>query len=398
MVYPHLKISFSNSFFHVRATKSPIGTSHFLVVLAIFLLFSNLASAQFKPFPFKPSHKKWEDGKLTWNDFLAKPMAVSPLGSELIYYFFYKPEKVKTRDTTFYKLRVYAFIDRNQCWAHDTAKTETNLKGNQVIFNIIELHRRKVENRLVLTDNNNVAANAFQEQYRLLRETIARFVVETKAGKDSARLNAWFARSYRQVDSVKVRLPGFAPGKFGYGMHAGYGKANVTGKLANNFTGFSGIAFGFDLGYKELLFFLTGDVGSGKTIRDYQGNYHWPADLDVNLLQLSGALGYPVLNAAHWRIVPFAGPALVGITPNVAAGDAYKDQSIQQSTVAFGLQLDWKYKNQVNFMPVGGRSLSDYGLRMRFIYYPVEFAQNLNGSTYNISLSAYFHTRQFKLK
>src|SRR5690606_4994055 len=152
-------------------------------------------SAQFKPFKLEPFHKKWEEGKLTWNDFQGKPMEVSPMNSELIYYFFYKPEKIKTRDTTYYKLRAYAFIDRKQSWAHDTARTENDLKGNQILFNQIEFHRRNLENRLLLIEKIKDAPPVYNEAFRQIREANSRILVETKAGHDTAQVNAWLAKT-----------------------------------------------------------------------------------------------------------------------------------------------------------------------------------------------------------
>src|SRR5690606_1415147 len=124
-----------------------------------------------------------------------------------------------------------AFIDRKQSWAHDTARTENDLKGNQILFNQIEFHRRNLENRLLLIEKIKDAPPVYNEAFRQIREANSRILVETKAGHDTAQVNAWLAKTYRQLDSVKTPLPTFKLRNFGIGMHMGYKKAMVNGKL-----------------------------------------------------------------------------------------------------------------------------------------------------------------------
>lgn len=366
--------------------------------LLVFILFLSgiPAFSQIKTLQFNENQKQWAAGKLTWNDFQGKPMPVAPTGSELIYFFYYQPEKVKTADTVFFRLRTIAFIDRQQSWVQDSAKTDLQLKFNQAIFNTLEWHRRKLENRfLKVFEPQKEAPELFNAENRIFRETVARLSVETRNGNDEAKVNNWLIRSYQKLDSIDTgRLPGFQVANFGMSAQIGYEQTNLAGEIGSTFTGFSGVTFGSTYQFKNLVLFINMNGASGKTTAVYEEMYQWPEGINIYMNQFSAAAGYQLLDAPHWRLTPFAGPTTVIISPKKDAGESYRNQEIQDNTMIYGLQLDWKIRNQVSLIPVNARSaVLDHGIRTRFTVCPLEFTPAFNGAVFNVSFSIYGNMR-----
>ena len=372
----------------------------FLAFVPFFFLFYS-AFAQLKPYQVNENFKKWDDGKLTWNDFQRQPLAVAPVGSDFIYSYHYQPEKIKSPDTNYIKLRAIFLFNRKESWAHDSVKTDLNLKYNQLFFNVLEWHRRTFENRFSESTQPLAVHDLLNDQLRLLRDETARLAVATRNGRHEIKVDSALSRSYQKLDSVKItdKLPSFRVKNFGYGVHMGYGQANLAGDLGNAFDKFSGLAFGVDFHYKAFTLFLTADAGSGKTTAENTGKYQWPDGVPINLTQFSAALGLPMLQTSHWRIVPFTGPARLILGPNRTADEQFKGQGFEKNTMAFGLQVDWKMRNTLSLILSGSDNLMyDYGLRTRFILYPVEKFGNLNGGVYNISMSLFVNSRFLKFR
>lgn len=370
--------------------------------VGIFLFLTPTAFAQkVKPKKSSENLKQWKEGKLTWNDFQRKPPEVAPTGSEFIFTYYYQPEKVRTADTSFYKVRAIFGFNRQESWAHDSVKTDLNLNYNQVFFNTLEWHRRALENRFLKLTDRKAAPDLLSDQNRLMRDEVAKLAVITKNGRDESIVNKALTASFQKLDSIKTseQLPPFRVRKFGYGVHFGLGQANLVGDLRNGYDNFLGLALGLDFHYKALAFFLTTNIGSGETTGSNVGKYKWPAGLPVNLAQVSAAFGLPILNTTHWRMMPFAGPARLSLGPDGGTDEIYQNQRLAVNTMAYGLQVDWKIRNALSLILTGADNLIyDYGLRTQFIYYPVKEINGLNGGIYNVSMSFFLNNRFIQFK
>ncbi|MFC5269327.1 hypothetical protein [Adhaeribacter terreus] len=370
-------------------------------IIVPFLLLAKPVCAQFKPLELGPSYKKWEDGPLSLSDFKGKPLAVAPMGSEFLYSIFYKAEKEKIGDSTVLILGVTAFMDREQSWIHDSVKTDLTLKFNQAIFNYLEFHERILQQKLMSIQHINEAPNLAQQELRAFRELMARYQVETNKGWKEKEVNSWLHRSYQQLDSVeKIKLPAFRISNFGMGLHYSLNHSSLGGDLNKIFSNALGFGFGFDFSFKNAVVFLNPNVGYGKLEKAYTGVYDWPDGLNYGLVQVGAGFGVTVLDNAKWRITPFAGPAFVSFSVDDKANpERYDKQYLTDNTYNLGVNIDWKLRHQLSFIPsLFGREKSDYGIRTRFIMYPVQYAGNLNGSVYNLSFAFYLNGRFIKLK
>ena len=373
----------------------------YLFSLVAFLLLSTSVFAQYKPLQLGPAYKKWEEGPLSLSDFKGKPLAVAPLGSEFLYSMYYKAEKEKGRDTTTLLIKVTTFMDREQSWIHDSAKNELTVKFNQVIFNYLELHERILQQKLLSIQHVNQAPELAQQELKAFRAIMARYQVETKNGWNEKQVNAWLHQSYQQLDWVeKQPWPAFKESNFGMGLHYSINHASLSGKLSETFGNGLGFGFGFDFSFKNAVVFLNPNVNYGKMKQAYNGNYNWPDGLNYGLVQVGAGFGLTLLDNARWRITPFAGPAFVSFSAQDKTNpERYKEQYLDDNTYQLGVNIDWKLRHQLSFIPtIFGREKSDYGVRTRFIMYPVKDAGNLSGNVYNLSLGFYLNGRFIKLQ
>jgi hypothetical protein len=89
------------------------------------------------------NQKNWRDGKLSWLDFSEKETNQGV--SELKYFLGYKADKLKFGDTTVFRIKAEAYMDKKLSWINPAFKEEQYLRFNQVIFDIIEIHRRRLQ-------------------------------------------------------------------------------------------------------------------------------------------------------------------------------------------------------------------------------------------------------------
>ena len=90
--------------------------------------------------------REWSQGKLTWDDFKE---GKSELHESQISYFAYSflffPERQMFENALVVRNVARAHMDRNLSWVNPEYKTEQLLRYNQVIFDIVELYRRKLQ-------------------------------------------------------------------------------------------------------------------------------------------------------------------------------------------------------------------------------------------------------------
>jgi hypothetical protein len=148
--------------------------------------------------------KYWDSGKLSWRDFKIKEDTINGFGLE--YHIETKVEDYKKERITIRREVAKVYLLRHQLWVHSSQKTDENLKYLQLLFDIGELHRKKLQQVL---DSNipkaDVDLNYLELQQQFYQRT-EQFKAETQKGKNIEEVKKWASIIHRESSGIKLKV------------------------------------------------------------------------------------------------------------------------------------------------------------------------------------------------
>ena len=258
---------------------------------------------------------QWKMGPLTWNDF-SHNSAIGSKCSHLEYYMGIQGSMDKHDGVKYLHPAVTAFMSPEFSWADTHYRTPQLLAYHQCAFDLVELHRRQLENYIM--DGRSTFLEIINPDQLLdntmlrVGEEIARLESETQEGRDSASLSQWQARVRRQLDSMpvyKFNSHCDAPFRWGFSFDLGY---SFIGGGLHDYLG-NGFAMGVtgDMGIRRHFFTTALSIGGSRCRQDMlhvsrEIDDLYPTD-DVFHLDFYMAYGYAVVDNARMRLTPFVG-------------------------------------------------------------------------------------------
>ena len=257
----------------------------------------------------------WKMGPLTWNDF-SPNNAIGSQYSHLEYFMGIQGGVDKRNGVTYLHPSVGAFMSSGYSWADPRYRTPQLLAYHQCAFDLVELHRRRLENYIMDGKANLlelVDPDLMLDKTMLLAgEEIARLKAETLEGRDSTRLRQWQDSVRHQLDSIpqhSFTTHHDAPMRWGLTFDGGY---TYVGGGLHDYLG-NGLIFGFigEVGYRHHFVSLTCAMGGSRCLDTM---YHINSAINtlypgyrVSHFDFYMAYGYAVVDNARIRLVPFVG-------------------------------------------------------------------------------------------
>ncbi|MCD4695712.1 MAG: hypothetical protein K8S16_05665 [Bacteroidales bacterium] len=371
--------------------------NRFLLATLLFL-FAVIISYSQEP---ETNRKTWQDGKLTWDDFRGKPYYNLSQESGFEYIFGYINEKHKQNDTIILRLKAYAWFLMDESWVLPSAKSDIHLQYNQVIFNMVEVQRRKFQNAMINAKSNIEADELFHIYLKKLNQGIEDFEYESSAGNKYYIIQRKQEEIKRELSSLKEKLtPDFKRGNFGYGFFAGFGWSFFSGTLGEHFRSAPNFSFGFDFAYKKAFFFLDGSLGGSKVIKDYEDKNYWEKGVRSGLAIINLGLGYSVHDGHRLKIVPYAAYSVFELSNNQAPEEERSDfVLVDDLNLSFGINLDYKLRQKFRLLPGFGMDTRDYtetNVRFRVSVVPVNIYPDLKGYSINFMIGMDVFGNQIK--
>ncbi len=331
--------------------------------------------------------KHWHEGKLTWSDFKGEK-GIPLFDGELKYFLSYATEKQVFNDTSVYRICAQAYINRDLSWSKTFKKTDQNLAYFQVVFDIVELQRRKLQNNLDRMDGRN-AENELRTALYNCEKTLSDFKKESQQGADTIAMQEWQKVIQTELGNTKGNsIPAFTKRNFGYGMYAGFGKGFNTGTLKDNFPSTFNFIYGFDLAYKNVTLFLCATLGSSKANRSYNGEIIIPKDERAGVAIVDVSFGYPVVNNAKFKLMPFAGLGILEYSEKPEP-DKTNYNSMVAPGFLFGLNTDYKISKTLYFIPrtfLQTREYTEFSVRARLYVAHANLSPDMKGFSINLTL------------
>lgn len=256
-------------------------------------------------------------GPLTWDDFT---LSDSSRGDEHSYLeFFFSIEDLSDGQGV-PSLVASAYMDTRLSWVDRNWRTDNELLYNQVVFDLVELQRRRMQIAL------NTLAEGSNEP--LADSIVARVIADidrldnaTRHGSDSIALRQW-ADSLRTVlDSMPSyasplpqRTPVDDPYRIGGFLNLGF--VSPTGALYHHFSHGIGMEMAIENGWRRH-FLTTGLILGGASCRnDALSTKSIEDDLykddALTILSMYLQYGYAIFDNDRYRISPFVGYGFLG--------------------------------------------------------------------------------------
>jgi len=337
------------------------------------------------------AQSNWEDGKLTWEDFQGEPMEASPYISELSYQLSYLADKRTVGDTTVYGFQTKNTIDPQLSWVKESFETKQLLSFNQVLFDIIEIHRRELQSELNKIQNIYTADEKLRVHYRNLRYEINQFKKESEHGMNAEVIDNWQQKvAEKLVKRPLVLLPPIEARPFAFGMNAGFGSTVFTGSVSDYFKPAFNFIFGFDLIYKNTILILNATLGTNRVNNEYSDNsYLWPRGLRTRVAIADLSLGQAILNNSKHKVTPFLGLGFVEFSVNPAEGEQYQDERLVHTGLIAGINYDFKLSTIINLLPnplaFNMQERAEHNIRIK-LYATTGSFDNMQGSTVSFSI------------
>jgi len=333
------------------------------------------------------NQKNWRDGKLTWQDFSEKESNQGV--SELKYFFSYNADKLKFGDTTVIRIKAKGYMDKKISWINPAFKKEQYLRYNQVIFDIIEVHRRRLQVEIDKAKTYHEIEQKFNQVYKICNNEIEEFSQESNKGQDLNSISFW-----EQKISVELQfqsdkeIPEYKNGNFGYAFHAGFGPGFFSGSLGEHFTPTFNFIFGFDFAYKKSILYLTGTLAGSKVRKDYLSDENWIENQRANMAILDISYGYALIDNEKIKLSPFAG---LGITELTGENKDDKENGLRMVdyNMIFGINTDYKINTRLKFVPnsyIGEKEKVETSIRARIYITRVNYYEDLQGYSINLAI------------
>ena len=128
-----------------------------VLILTLSLFITSISYSQ------SGNYKYWSTTPISWDDFYE----VAPNNDSSLSNFSYRIgiryEKKIITDTLLVHTEVYAYMSKKNSWVKNEAKTKQFLAYHQILLNMLELYRRKIQNVYYTLDNPYTADSLFED-------------------------------------------------------------------------------------------------------------------------------------------------------------------------------------------------------------------------------------------
>ena len=309
-------------------------------ILLITLILSISVTAQ---------ERQWRQGSLTYSDFRIVDTVAQ------VHSFLDVGIKTTTQVVKYGRLytgypSAVAYFNPQNSWMDSSHRDSWELRYNQVIFDMTEVHRRKLQQRL---DTSANAEAAMEAMYGLV-DDINFFNEESNYGADTAAITyfeyiVWDILDSLPIESIEKHLlrddfgpDSYEPDPSSCGVWLdGIGRLPF-GQLNDYFRGGGGVALGARFGYKRHFFDFEAVLSGSECLRFAENT-----DITCNDLYADDPLTHPEFNLAYgfnaidklsFRLAPYAGFSLQGYYYDYDENQHYGTSSL---AILAGIDLCW---------------------------------------------------------
>jgi hypothetical protein len=341
------------------------------------------------------SHRLWEEGPLTWQDFQGKPFKTLDLAFEAKTYLGYKNDRVKSNDTTFHILRAYAFLEIIESWVNPKEKNDNNLKYAQLLFNYLEIYKRKLQHKLYHVETLYDAETSLQSINKTYENELSEVKNLTQAGSDIEAIDSLMKETKAELKKTAYNFSpsvGIVRGNHGFAMSVGMGYSLMLDGVKQNFGNvINYFVFDMEYLYRKSSFGLMGSFGSSNVQSDFFYEKDWKLNTKSGHFFGGFYYGYKIYEGKQWRLIPTIG--IGGVEFKHPDSDKNNTLTLSSVHIQFGIAAEYRFYKTVTMYPMPGsyginqpNSLSEWVLKPRLSFSPANY-KGFSGSVVNFALT-----------
>lgn len=247
--------------------------------------------------------RPWRRGPLTAGDFGAVPYGVAEK-SHLEYGIVYSASGVTEGMDSYRYCRTSALMYPTASWLVDDSATENELNYNQMMFDLVEVHRRQMQLEAMMLSNRLQYSRLLNLTTEQLDREMQQLQIATDYGRDSAAVERVRRRNREWLNAHPGERPQFASRLPWWSASMLFGVAVPTGPVGRYWSA-SVVTSGLDLG-----------VGWGR-----HGLYYRVSGGDVRLIdsaaladnylttniytELNFGYGFTLFDRPRWSLTPY---------------------------------------------------------------------------------------------
>jgi hypothetical protein len=329
------------------------------------------------------ARKAWSDGKLTWDDFQKRPGSKSL--SEMVYSFQTRAKTDTIDGTLVHRIAVIAMMDPSLSWATSSAQTAQMLRYNQVLFDIVELHRRLMQHGIHRSNTSDEASNVFDSYFSQHASLTTMFEQESRWGELEKVIARWEASI---ADSLATTpdpvIPDYTVSRIGYEIPLALGGGFYSGDMSTHFSPSFLLGTGFRVNRDRFSLGINGLVGRGVVRQSYAGDLNWNKGDGFVSAVFDLSVGYQLRTDDRPGVKPFAG---VLFTEWAKAGNP---KAVYGFGLSAGVEIDWLYRKDLTLIQsTKKRRVVSQHHGLRLMVATTEVEPNLRGTGVFLSYGIY---------
>lgn len=320
----------------------------------------------------------YEDGPLKFEDFKGKPLADDSVVTRLYSDIGFITKRLRVKDSILFVVETKNIMYPEVSFIRDSYRNSQRLAYNQLLFNMAEIERRKLQAKLIRKEDYTDAAEVLRAQYLSYQSKAKVLANKMRVLSDSS----YIEYLYLQLDSTeriieKLPLnqkPKVKPRNFKGGVFLGYSYAFADEKLSNYFNPNSGLSLGFDVFYKRVNLTIGVHLVASEVASDFQiGNELWKKEYNGGIDYGNFGLGYVIMDSKKTKVTPF-----VGFSSYTAYIEEEEEKyDFNDIGFSYGINYDYKFIKSVNFISVPYRETIEHYVKLRvsitqFDHNPIE--------------------------
>ena len=327
----------------------------------------------------------WSTTPISWDGFYE----VAPNNDSSLSNFSYRIgiryEKKIITDTLLVHTEVYAYMSKKNSWVKNEAKTKQFLAYHQILLNMLELYRRKIQNVYYTLDNPYTADSLFEDYSKAYETERVSFSNQYFSSSNKDSLINHFLNTTNNVlnEETNNSIPNHDKKSLGYGINASIGYLTLNNSLGKKFTNTPIFNAGIDLSYKKIVFGINGYMGWNKVKNEFSYTENtWNKGLKTGIISVELSIGYNIqLNKISFR--PFGGINFLQLAPTTNL-NAFNGYTIGGNTLVAGVIGDYKLKKVLKLVPGSlfyNRVYSEMDIQFKFSYLPLDFRNNFQSNS-----------------
>ena len=360
---------------------------------------------------FNSSIRYWDKGKLTLDDFVIREMwsADENQTSALEYGWNEQLKSARIGNLKYDRVCLRTYMDNVNSWIKSGYANQQTLKFCQVAFDLVEATRRKLQSEI--DTSANVSSESLSDFYgKVCSNATNEFKAASKEGTDTAVVSRYRAKldkmfsEYAPEDSVPV----ISFGKWGYGLHCGFGGEIYTGEAADYLPPRYGLNLGFEVTYSEFRFNFDMFLGSGASLRkdlpfwksgSPEDVHSWNKGESFNAGNVELTFGYAAVDNGHFTVAPMIGLG-VGFIDRL---DKYIDgngsdngEEISAFRMLAGVNADWKLLRHYRSSYNGFKDYMEHNVRFKVYAARTGFRSPCDAFSVNFAVAYNLYGRTVK--